>query len=153
MSKVKAIPEGFHTFTPYLIIKNADAAIKFYEKAFNAKEMFRMPRPDGKIGHADILIGNSHIMLAEEVPSMNMLGPDTIGNSSVSLHLYVENVDEAFQQAINAGATEFRPLQNQFYGDRSGMVKDPFGYCWSIATHVEDVPPEELQRRFDAMCA
>jgi PhnB protein len=115
--------------------------------------MFRLSRSDGKIGHADILIGNSHIMLAEEVPSMNMLGPDTIGSSSVSLHLYVENVDEAYQQAIDAGATEFKPLQNQFYGDRSGMVKDPFGYYWSIATHVEDVSPEELERRFGAMFA
>lgn len=153
MSKVKPIPEGFHSVTPYLIIKNADAAIKFYEKAFNAKEAFRISRPDGKVGHADIVIGDSHIMLCEEILSMNAKGPDTLGGSSVTLHIYVDNVDELFQQALDAGATEAKPLQNQFYGDRSGMVQDPFGHFWSMATRVENVSMDELERRFNAMFA
>jgi PhnB protein len=152
MSKVKPIPAGFHSVTPYLIIKDANAAIKFYETAFNAKETFRLNRPDGKVGHAEIVIGDSHIMLCEEILSMNAKAPDTLGGSPITLHIYTDNVDELFQQALDAGASEMKPLQNQFYG-HSGMLQDPFGHTWSIATCVENVSMDELERRFNAMFA
>ena len=143
----KAIPDGYHTATPYLIIKGAAAALDFYKKAFGATELFRMAGPDGRIGHAEIRIGDSHIMLADEVPGMGFLSPQTLGGSPISLMLYVPDVDKVFQQAVAAGATSQRPVQNQFYGDRSGTLKDPFGHVWTIGTHVEDVPPDELRRR------
>lgn len=143
----KPIPDGYHTATPYLIAKNAAAAIDFYKRAFGATELFRMAGPDGKVGHAEIQIGDSHIMLADEVPGMGYLSPQSLGNTPVSLMLYVPDADRLFNQAVAAGATVQRPVENQFYGDRSGTLKDPFGHVWTIATHVEDVPPDELTRR------
>jgi PhnB protein len=146
-SKVKPIPEGYHTATPYLIIKDAASAIEFYKKAFGATELFRMADPRGKIGHAEIKIGNSPIMLADEVPEMGYRSAQSLGGSPVGILLYVEDVDTVFNQAIAAGAKVERPVKDQFYGDRSGGVKDPFGLVWHIATHIEDVAPEEMQKR------
>jgi PhnB protein len=144
---VKPIPEGYHSVTPYLIAKNASAAIDFYKKAFGAQELFRMEAPGGKIGHAEIKIGDSILMIADEHPEMGHVGPETLGGSGVGLMVYLEDVDTVFARAIDAGATAMRPLENQFYGDRSGSVKDPFGHTWMIATHVEDVAPDEMARR------
>jgi PhnB protein len=147
MANVKPIPEGYHSVTPYLSIKGAAAAIDYYKQVFGATELFRMPGPDGKIGHAEIKIGNSPIMLADEFPEMEFVSPKTLGGSPVGLMIYVDDVDTMFTQAISAGAQEIKPLQNQFYGDRSGTLKDPFGHVWTVATHIEDVPPEELEQR------
>ena len=147
----KPIPEGYHTATPYLIIKGAAKAIDFYKEAFGATELFRLTAPDGKLGHAEIKIGDSPIMMADEHPEMNALGPEAVGGSPITLLLYVEDVDAMFKQAIASGATEVRPVADQFYGDRSGIVKDPFGHTWSIATHVEDVSPEEIDKRMSEM--
>ena len=148
---VKPIPDGYHTVTPYLIIKGAAQALDFYQRAFGATEVMRMNGPDGSIGHAEIRIGNSVIMLADEHPHMGVVGPQTLGGTSVSILLYVEDVDRRYAQAIAAGGKEVRPLQNQFYGDRSGTLVDPFGHQWTIATHVEDVPGDELKRRMEQM--
>ncbi len=145
--QVKPVPEGYHTVTPHLIVNDGAAALEFYKKAFGAVELFRMARPDGRIGHAEIKIGDSPVMLADEHPEIRALSPQSVGGSPVSIHLYVADVDAMFNQAVAAGASVVRPLQNQFYGDRTGGVKDPFGYQWYIATHVENVSPEELQRR------
>lgn len=147
MSKVHPIPEGYHSVTPYLSIKGAADAIDFYKKVFGATELFRMPGPGGKIGHAEIKIGNSPIMLADEYPEMEFVSPQTLGGTPIGLMIYVDDVDTMFKQAITAGAKEIKPLQNQFYGDRSGTLKDPFGHVWTVATHVEDVAPEEMERR------
>ena len=140
------IPEGYHSVTPYLIVDDAKAAIDFYTRAFGAKEKFRLPMGD-KIGHAEIKIGDSFIMLADEFPEMGHLSPKSRGGTTVSLMLYVDDVDTAFPKAIQAGATEQRPLEDQFWGDRMGTLTDPFGHQWSLATQKEEVPPEELQRR------
>jgi PhnB protein len=148
---VQAIPEGYYSVTPYLVINGAAEAIAFYTRAFGGSELFRMDVPGGKIGHAEMQIGNSRIMLADEHPQMGHVGPKSLGGTPVSLLLYVDDVDRVYQQAIDAGATSMRPVEDQFYGDRSGMVTDPFGHIWSIATHVEDVSPEEMQRRMEAM--
>lgn len=150
---VKPIPDGYHTATPYLIVKGAADAIEFYKKAFGATEMLRMPTPDGKVMHAEIKIGDSPIMLADECPEMGARSPQTIGGSPVSLMLYVEDVDKLFAQAIAAGGKVKRPVADQFYGDRSGGLEDPFGHQWHLSTHVEDVSPEELKKRADAMFA
>ena len=147
MAKVKPIPDGYHSVTPYLIIKGAADAIEFYKKAFGATELFRMPQPDGKVAHAEIKIGDSPIMLSDEHPEMGYVSPTSIGGSPVSLMIYVEDVDTIFKQAITAGGEQLKPLQDQFYGDRSGSLKDPFGHVWHIATHVEDVSPEEMDKR------
>lgn len=147
---VKAIPDGYHTATPYLIVKGASDALDFYKKALGATEIMRMPGPDGRIAHAEIKIGNSILMLADEAPAMNARSPKTLGGSPISIMLYVEDADARFNQAVAAGAKVIRPLTDQFYGDRSGMVEDPFGYTWSISTHKEDVPSEEMQRRAEA---
>lgn len=147
MANVKPIPEGYHSVTPYLSIKGAAAAIEYYKKVFGATELFRMAGPDGKIGHAEIKIGNSPVMLADEYPEMEFVSPKTLGGTPVGLMIYVDDVDTMFTQAINAGAQQVKPLQNQFYGDRSGTLKDPFGHVWTVATHIEDVPPEELEQR------
>jgi PhnB protein len=147
MSKPKPIPEGYHTATPYLIIKDAAKAIEFYKKAFGAKEMMRMSQPDGRIGHAEIKIGDSPIMLADEFPEMGARSPQSLGGSSVSILLYVEDVDAFAKQAVAAGTKVVRPVKDQFYGDRSGSFEDPFGHQWHIATHVEDVAPEEMHKR------
>jgi PhnB protein len=147
---VKPIPEGYHTVTPYLIIKGAAQAIDFYKKAFGARELLRLADPSGHVGHAEIQVGNSPIMLADEYADMGYRGPQAYGGTSISILLYVENVDARFQQAVAAGATVLRPVVDQFYGDRSGTLKDPFGHVWTLATHTEDVPMEEIERRFAA---
>ena len=146
-SRPKPIPEGYHTATPYLIVNDAALAIEFYKEAFGATELLRMAKPDGKIGHAEIRIGDSTIMLADEFPEMGARSPQSFGGSPVSIFLYVENVDAVFAQTVAAGAVVQRPVADQFYGDRMGGVKDPFGHAWYIATHVEDVSPEEMRKR------
>jgi PhnB protein len=146
-SKVKPIPEGYHTATPYLIIKDAARAIEFYKKAFGATELMRMPGQDGKIGHAEIKIGDSPIMLADEVPGMGFRSPESLGGSPISILLYVDDVDAVFSEAVAAGAKVQRPVADQFYGDRTGGVIDPFGHVWYIATHREDVSPDEMKKR------
>jgi len=151
--KVNPIPEGYHSVTPYLIIKGASDAIEFYKKAFGASELFRMAQPDGRVGHAEIRIGDSTIMLADEFPEMGHKGPQTLGGSAVSLLIYVEDVDAVFAQAVAAGATEDKPVEDKFYGDRGGSLVDPFGHIWHIATHTEDLSPEEMQRRATAAAA
>ena len=150
---VKQIPEGYHSVTPYLIIKGATAAIEYYKQAFGAIELMRMPAPGGKIGHAEIKIGDSPIMLADEFPEMGHKSPKTLGGSPVSIMIYVEDVDTVFARAITAGGTEQRPVKDQFYGDRSGTLEDPFGHVWHVATHKEDVPAEEMARRASAHTA
>jgi PhnB protein len=145
---VKPIPDGYHAVTPYLIMKEAAKAIDYYRRAFGAMELMRFPAPGGKIMHAEIKIGDSTVMLADEFPEMGYLGPESRGGSTVSILLYVENVDEVFNRAVAAGAKVLRPVKNEFYGDRTGTLADPFGHVWSVATHVEDVTPEEMQRRF-----
>jgi PhnB protein len=150
---VNPIPPGYHTVTPYLIVKGAAAAIEFYKVAFGATERFRMEGPGGTVGHAEVQIGDSVVMLADEHPAFGALGPQTIGGTPVGLAVYVPNVDAVFAAAVAAGAAVKRPLQDQFYGDRSGTFTDPFGHQWTVATHIEDVPPEEMKRRHDAMTA
>ena len=144
---VKPIPDGYHSVTPYLSIKGAAAALEYYKKAFGAIELFRMDGPDGRIGHAEIKIGDSPIMLADEYPEMEFVSPQTLGGSPVGLMIYVEDVDTVYARALTEGGQEVKPLQDQFYGDRSGTLKDPFGHVWTIATHKEDVSPEEIDRR------
>jgi PhnB protein len=144
---VKPIPDGYHSVTPYLILDDAARALEFYKKALGAVELMRMPAPGGKIGHAEIRIGNSPIMLADESPEMGARSLRTIGGSPISLMVYVEDVDARVAQAVAAGAKLTRPIANQFYGDRTGGIEDPFGYHWYIATHVEDVAPDELEKR------
>jgi PhnB protein len=146
-SKVKPIPEGYHSVTPYLIIKNAADAIEFYKKAFGATELFRIDQPDGKIGHAEIKIGDSPIMLSDEFPAMGHRGPQSLGGSPVSIMLYVEDVDTVVKRATTAGAKLDRPVEDKFYGDRAGSLTDPFGHIWHIGTHKEDVSPEEMEKR------
>ena len=149
--KTKPIPDGYHTITPYLIVKGAAAAIDFYTRALGAAERTRLGGPGGKIMHAEILVGDSPIMLADEFPQMNALSPQSIGGSPVFLLLYVEDADAVVRQATAAGAQLLRPVQDQFYGDRSGTITDPFGHFWTIATHKEDVSNEEMERRAQAM--
>ena len=145
--KVNHIPDGYHSVTPYLIVDGGAQAIEFYKRAFGATEVFRMEGPGGRIAHAEIKIGDSHVMLADEHPEHNARGPRSLGGSPISLMLYVEDVDAVVSQAVEAGARLTRPVADQFYGDRTGGVEDPFGHFWYIATHVEDVPPEELEKR------
>jgi PhnB protein len=146
----QAIPQGYATATPYLIVKGAAEAIDFYKRAFNATEQFRMADPSGGVAHAEIKIGNSMIMLADEHPAMGYRGPRSLGGSAVSIMLYVDNVDAVFERAVKAGAKSQRVVENQFYGDRSGTLEDPFGHVWTISTHVEDVAPDEMKRRAEA---
>src|SRR4030095_16109766 len=150
---VKPIPEGYHSVTPYLIIEGAVEAIAFYAKAFGAKELFRFPTPDGKIGHAELKIGDSPIMLAYAYPAMGYNSPKSLGGSPVSLMIYVENVDTVFNQAVQAGATVKEALSDKFYGDRSGSLIDPFGHVWHVSTHKEDVSMEEMEKRAKAASA
>ncbi len=153
MSNTNAIPEGYHTVTPYLCITGAADAIDFYKKAFDAEEMCRMTGPDGKtVMHGEIRIGDSQIMLGEESPQMpSWKSPNAINATTVQISLYVLDVDKVFEQAISAGATELMKPADMFWGDRYGKVKDPFGHEWGLATHIKDVPPEELQETFDKM--
>lgn len=146
---VKPIPDGFHSITPYLLVRGGEKAIEFYKKAFGAVEKDRMVMPDGKIGHAELKIGDSIIMLADEMPDMGMAGPETLGGVGMSLLLYVDDVDAIFAKALEAGATETRAIEDKFYGDRMGNLKDPFGHSWSLATHKEDLTPEEMKKRFE----
>lgn len=149
---VKPVPDGYHSVTPYLVIKNsASKAIDFYKKAFGAEETVRMPGPGGTIGHAEIRIGNSMVMLADEMEGMGFKSPTSLGGSPVGLMIYVNDVDATYKKAIKAGGKELRPLENQFYGDRSGTLADPFGHNWTVATHVEDVSPKEMEKRMKAM--
>lgn len=149
MSKVSPIPKGYHSITPYLIIKGAAQAIDYYKKVFGAKEEVRMNGPDGKVAHAELQIGDSRIMLADENPNMGQghASAATIGASPISLYLYLPDVDNVVKNATAAGAKILRPVADQFYGDRSGFIQDPFGHLWGIATHVEDVSPEEMKER------
>ena len=144
---VKPIPDGYTAVTPYLTVKGAAAALDFYKKAFGAEEAFRMNTPDGKVMHAEIRIGGAVIMLHDEMPEWKALSPQTIGDSASSVMLYVSDVDAVMKRALDAGATLVMAAADQFYGDRCGNVKDPFGHKWAIATHVEDVPPDEIARR------
>lgn len=145
------IPAGYHSVTPYLIIQGASRALDFYARAFGATELMRIPGPGDQVMHAEIRLGDSHIMLADECPQMKAFSPPTLGGSAVLLHLYVPDADAMFAQAIAAGATVEQPMENKFYGDRSGSVVDPFGHRWTLSTHVEDVSPEEIGRRIAAM--
>ena len=147
MATVKPIPDGYPRVTPYLHVDGASKAIDFYRTVFGAKERMRMAGPDGRIGHAELEIGNSMIMVADEHPDMGVRGPKSVGGTPVTVLVYVEDVDRAFERALKAGAKELRPVQNQFYGDRSGQFEDPFGHQWNVATHVEDVPPDEMAKR------
>jgi PhnB protein len=142
---VKAIPQGYHSLTPYLVINGAAKALDFYKKAFGAEEMFRFPMPEGKIGHAEMRIGDSPFMLADEAPERNILAPR--GAPPVSLMIYCDNVDAMWKRALAEGGKQITPLENKFYGDRSGYLEDPFGHHWTVAQHVEDVSPAEMEKR------
>jgi PhnB protein len=148
---VKPTPEGYHTATPYLIVQGAARAIDFYKRTFGAIDLLRMDGPEGKLIHAEIKIGDSPIMLADEFPEFGFLSPKTLGGTPVSMLVYVPDVDAAFARALDGGATELRPVSDQYYGDRNGTLRDPFGHMWTIATHIEDVAPDELERRHQAI--
>ena len=150
-NNVKPIPEGHRTVAPYLAIKNAVGALEFYRNAFGAVESFKLLVPDGRVGHAEIHLGDSLIMLSDEFPEFGGKAPESLGGSPVSIHLYVEDVDTFVMRAVAAGAREVKPVTNQFYGDRSGQLQDPYGHLWWVATHKEDVPPEELEKRVRAL--
>ena len=145
--KAKPVPDGYHTATPYLIVDGAAKALDFYQRVFGATERMRMPGPGGKVGHAEISIGDSVIMLADEHPEIGARGPRAYGGAAVSLHLYVPDVDAMVKKAVAAGATLLRPVEDKFYGDRMGTIEDPFGHHWHVSTHQEDVPPDEMARR------
>ena len=144
---VKPIPEGYHTATPYLAVDDAAEALEYYKRAFGAKERGRMEAPDGKIGHAEIQIGDSLVMLSDPFPQASTRTPKELGGTTASVFLYVENVDAFVQRAVDAGATVSMEVADQFWGDRFGTITDPFGHSWSVATHIEDVPPEEMAER------
>lgn len=151
---VNPVPDGYHCVTPYLIVEDAAAAIDFYQRAFGAEELYRLPMKDAagndRIGHAEIRIGDSNLMLSDEWPDMQALGPRARGGTTVSFMIYRDDVDRAYQQALDAGARADKPIRDEFWGDRMGSVIDPFGHKWALATHVEDVPPEEMERRMAA---
>ena len=147
----KPIPDGYHTVTPYLIVHQATEAIDFYKRAFGASELMRLVAPNGAVGHAEVKIGDSPIMLADESPDESCRGPHSLGGSAVSILLYVEDVDPLFDQAIAAGAKALRPVKDQFYGDRTGTLEDPFGHVWTLATHKEDLSPAEINKRAEAV--
>ncbi len=147
MADVKPIPDGYPQVTPYLCVDGAEAAIEFYSKVLGAQERMRMGGPDGKIGHAELQLGQGLIMLADPHPEIGVRDPKDIGGSPVTISVYVEDVDSVYDAAIEAGATSVRAVQDEFYGDRNGQFEDPFGHRWNVSTHVEDVPPEEMERR------
>lgn len=151
MANVPAVPTGYHSITPYLIVADGVAAIDFYKNAFGAKELMKVTRPDGKLGHTELKIGSSIFMMADEFPDMGNRGPGAYGGSPVGIMLYIEDVDAVVEKATALGAKIIRPLQNMFYGDRSCTLEDPFGHIWYVSTHVEDVSPEELEKRMKAM--
>lgn len=148
---VSPIPKGYHSLTPYLIVKGAAKAIDFYKEVFDAAELMRFPGPDGSVCHAEIKIGDSHLMIADEMPGMGFSSPAGLGGSPVGLVVYVEDADACAAKALAGGAKVVKSVQDQFYGDRSGTFTDPFGHLWTISTHIEDVSPEELQRRMAGM--
>lgn len=150
---IDPIPVGYHSVTPYLVVDGAAQAIEFYRRAFGAVELLRLEAPGGKLGHAEVRIGDSPVMLADEAPDQGAVGPKTLGGCGVSIMLYVEDADAVFARAVEAGAEVVRPLQDQFYGDRSGTLRDPFGHVWTVGSHVEDVSTEEVRRRMDALYA
>ena len=150
---VKHVPEEYPRVMPYLIVDGASAAIDFYRSVLGATERMRMPAPGDKVGHAELEIGDSLIMLADEAPEMNAVSPRTVGGTPVSLYVYVEDVDSVFDAAVQAGAKPLQPVEDKFYGDRSGQFEDPFGHHWGVASHVEDVPPEEMEKRMAEMSA
>jgi PhnB protein len=149
----KAVPDGHHTVTPYLAIQNAVQALEFYKRAFGAVEIFRLMMPDGRLGHAEIKLGDSIIMMADEFPEYGGKAPPTLGGTPVNIHLYVDDVDAFVKKAVAAGATERKPIKDQFYGDRSGQLEDPYGHQWWVATHKEDIAPDEMQKRVQRMYA
>lgn len=151
-SSVNPIPEGMHTVTPHLVCAGAAQAIEFYKKAFNAQELARVPGPDGRLLHACLQVGDSAVMLVDEYPEWESKSPKTLNGTPVTIHLYVENADAFAEHAVNAGAKSILPVQEMFWGDRYGMIEDPFGHRWSIATHVRDVSPEEAQKAAQTMC-
>ena len=147
-SQIKPVPDGFHTLTPHLVVKGASQAIEFYKRAFGAEEIKRLPGPDGKsLIHAELKIGNSRLLLVDEFPEMDCRGPKSVGGSPVSIHMFVDDADAAFDKALAAGAEVRMPLADQFWGDRYGVLTDPFGHIWSIATHKEDLTPQEIGKR------
>jgi PhnB protein len=155
-ARAKAVPDGYHSVTPYLSIKGASKAIAFYKKAFGAEEIYRLDMPDGRVGHAEIQIGDCRVMLADEMPEMPdavARSPQTLKGTTTGFHIYVADVDAQFKRAVDAGGAVKRPVQDQFYGDRSGTIEDPFGHVWTVATHVEDVSPEEIKKRMASMSA
>jgi len=149
----KPVPEGYHTVSPYLAVDDAARAIEYYAKAFGAKELVHMDSPDGKVGHAELEIGDSRVMLSDPFPQSSTRSPKELGGTSVSVFMYVEDVDALVKQAVDAGATVTMEVADQFWGDRFGTITDPFGHVWNIATHVEDVPPEEMAERAKAAMA
>ncbi len=149
--KVKPVPDDYNTVTPYLIVTEAKNAIEFYKKAFGAKEISRLMMGDGKVGHAELMIGNTRVMLADEFPEWGMKSASTIGDSPVMLMLFVEDADKVVNLASKSGAKILSPVQDQFYGDRSGTIEDPFGHKWTVSTHIEDVSPEEMRKRADML--
>ena len=151
--RVQPIPKGYEQVTPYLSIRGAAQAIEFYKKAFGAKELMRMPGPEGKVGHAEVRIGGSRVMLADEYPAMDFLGPRSRGGTTVHMHVYVKDVDAVVERAVGAGAKLVQTVEDKFYGDRTGSVQDPFGHVWHLATHVEDVPPAEMRKRAAQLAA
>jgi PhnB protein len=153
MATVKTIPDGFHAATPYLCCRDAQKALAFYKEAFGAVETMCLAEPSGRIGHAEFKIGDAVFMLSDEYPEMGVRSPQALGGSPVTMHLYLDDVDAFARRAVAAGATLTRPVSDQFYGDRSGNLEDPFGHRWMIATHIEDVPAEEMDRRYRAMMA
>lgn len=149
--KLLAIPKGYSSVTPYLIVNQAGDAIEFYKKAFAAKEMMRFEQPDGRIGHAELKIGDAIIMIADECPEVGARSPEAFGGSAISIHLYMKNVDMVVDKAVSAGAKLVKPIENMFYGDRSGTLEDPYGHKWHVATHIEDVSPAQMKKRVAAM--
>ncbi len=147
MAKVKPVPDGYHSVIPYLIIDDASSAIDWYTKALGAKEIVRMPGPGGKVGHAELLFGDSIVMLADEHPDMGIKSAKTIGGSPVTICVYVEDVDAVYAAAVAGGATVLQELEDKFYGDRAGQIEDPYGHVWNLMTHIEDVSPEEMDKR------
>jgi PhnB protein len=155
-ARAKAVPDGYHSVTPYLSIKGASKAIAFYKRAFGAEEIYRLDMPDGRVGHAEIQIGDCRVMLADEMPEMPdalTRSPLTLKGSTIGFNIYLADVDAQFKRAVEAGGVVKRPVQDQFYGDRSGTLEDPFGHIWTLATHVEDVAPEEIRKRMASMNA